>query len=55
MPYGGIWPGVYLHHKQGLRRKLLWNYNYIFLKMFILTSGLMLMSYNCDIQQNNKF
>ncbi len=35
-----------LHHRQGLRRKTsLWKYNYIFLKMFFLTSGLILMSY----------
>ncbi len=46
MPSGGIWPGVFLHHRQGLRRKKsLWKYNYIFLKMFFLTSGLILMSY----------
>ncbi len=46
MPSGDIWPGVFLHHRQGLRRKKsLWNYNYIFLKMFFLTSGLILMSY----------
>ncbi len=46
MPSGGIWPGVFLHHRQGLRRKkALWKYNYIFLKMFFLTSGLILMSY----------
>ncbi len=41
MPSGGIWPGVFLHHRQGMRRK----YNYMFLKMFFLTSGRILMSY----------
>ncbi len=46
MPSGGIWTGVFLHHRQGLRRKKsLWKYNYIFLKMLFLTSGLILTSY----------
>ncbi len=56
MPSGGIGPGVFLHHRQGLRRK---KNNYeniiIVLKMFFLISGLILMSYITDVLQNNKF
>ncbi len=56
MPSGGIGPGVFLHHRQDLRKKKsLWKYNKIFLKMFFLISGLILMSYITDVLQNNKF
>ncbi len=56
MPSGGIGPGVFLHHRQGLRRKKNhYEYNYIFLKMFFLISGLILMSFITDVLQNNKF
>ncbi len=56
MPSGGIGPGVFLHHRQGLRRKkIIMKYNSIFLKMFFLISGLILMSYITDVLQNNKF
>ncbi len=57
MPSGGIGPGVILHHRQGLRRKKnhYEKYNYIFLKMFFLISGLILMSFITDVLQNNKF
>ncbi len=56
MPSGGIWPGVILHHRKfEKKKKSLWKYNYIFLKMFFLISGLILMSYITDVLQNNKF
>ncbi len=43
---GVFTPLVFTPFLQGLRRKKsLWKYNYIFLKMFFLTSGLILMSY----------
>ncbi len=55
MPSGGIWPGVFLHHRQGLRRKKN-NENIIrFSLIFFLISGLILMSYITDVLQNNKF
>ncbi len=37
------------------KKKSLWKYNSIFLKMFFLISGLILMSYITDVLQNNKF
>ncbi len=56
MPSGGIWPGVfYTTDKVWEEKKSLWKYNYIFLKMFFLISGLILMSYITDVLQNNKF
>ncbi len=57
MPSGGIGPGVFLHHRQGLRRKKNHYENIIrfSFKMFFLISGLILMSYITDVLQNNKF
>ncbi len=49
MSSGGIGPGVFLLFLS------LWKYNSIFLKMFFLISGLILMSYITDVLQNNKF
>ncbi len=39
------------------KEKSLWKYNYIFLKMFFLTSGFIIyhIIHNCDVLQNNKF
>ncbi len=57
MPSGGIWPGFFFNttDKVWEEKKSLWKYNYIFLKMFFLISGLILMSYITDVLQNNKF
>ncbi len=56
MPLRGIGPGVLLHHRQGWeKKKIIMKYNYSFLKMFFLMSGLILIPYITDVLQNNKF
>ncbi len=43
--WGHLARSVFTPQTRFEKKKSLWKYNYIFLKMFFLTSGLILMSY----------